>query len=359
LRPIILQCQDETEEAVKIIDDIKLRLQNPGISARDIAILFRTNEQPRPFEMELRRANLPYVLIGGQSFYDRREVKDVLAYLRVLDNPRDEPSLLRIINTPPRGIGQTAVTALLAQAVEEGRPVWDVLREAQPIGKITPATVEAIAKFRDLIESYRKRIENEPLVEIATQLIARIRYQDELTRQYPDMNEQQSRWASVQEVINSLGAFARRAKKPTLRAFLDEVALGERDDINDKESKLNRNAIALMTLHSAKGLEFPHVYLVGMEEGLLPHQKSVDAEKHGDPNAIDEERRLCYVGVTRARDRLTMTLSLGRMKWGKSRPTEPSRFLYELTGQAENRGKRKATPNKSRSRVNRKSMPHR
>jgi DNA helicase II / ATP-dependent DNA helicase PcrA len=358
LRPIILQCQDETEEAVKIIDDIKLRLQNPGINARDIAILFRTNEQPRPFEMELRRANLPYVLIGGQSFYDRREVKDVLAYLRVLDNPRDEPSLLRIINTPPRGIGQATVTALLAQAVEQGRPVWDVLTEAQPIGKITPATVEAIAKFRDLIESSRKRTETDPLVEIATHLIAHIRYQDELTRQYPELNEQQTRWASVQEVINSLGAFAKRAKKPTLRAFLDEVALGERDDINDKESKLNRNAIALMTLHSAKGLEFPHVYLVGMEEGLLPHQKSVDAEKHGDPNAIDEERRLCYVGVTRARDRLTMTLALGRMKWGKSRPTQPSRFLYELTGQAENRGKRKAAATKGRSRVNSKRASH-
>ena len=137
------------------------------------------------------------------------------------------------------------------------------------------------------------------------------------------------------------------------------MALGERDDINDKESKLNRNAIALMTLHSAKGLEFPHVYLVGMEEGLLPHQKSVDAEKHGDPNAIDEERRLCYVGVTRARDRLTMSLALGRMKWGKSRPTEPSRFLYELTGQAKNRGKRQAAAKKSRMAGNRKSVPHR
>jgi DNA helicase-2/ATP-dependent DNA helicase PcrA len=136
-----------------------------------------------------------------------------------------------------------------------------------------------------------------------------------------------------------LGAFEKRSKKPTLRAFLDEVSLGERDEAGDKESKLNRNAIALMTLHSAKGLEFPHVYLVGMEEGLLPHQKSVDAEKQGDAKAIDEERRLCYVGVTRAKDRLTMTLALARMRWGKPRPTEPSRFLFELTGQAENRAK--------------------
>ncbi len=358
LRPIITQCQDETEEAVSVVADIKLRLQNPAISLRDIAILFRTNEQPRPFEMELRRANLPYVLIGGQAFYDRREVKDVIAYLRVLDNPLEEPSLLRIINTPPRGIGQSTVTALLAQAVEQGRPVWELLCNLQPGGKITAANVEVIRRFRELIEAYRLRIASEPLVDVVASLIAHIHYHDELVRQYPDVNDQQSRWASVQEVINSLGSFAKRAKKPSLRAFLDEVALGERDDLGDKESKLNRNAIALMTLHSAKGLEFPHVYLVGMEEGLLPHQKSVDAEKHGDPNAIDEERRLCYVGVTRARDRLTMTMALGRMKWGKGRPTQPSRFLYELTGQVANREPPATTTKRGRS-TNKQRYAHR
>ena len=131
LRPSILQCKDETEEAEKVVGDIKQRLENPGIEPRDIAILCRTNEQPRPFEMELRRAKLPYVLIGGQSFYDRREVKDILAYLRVLDNPRDEPSLLRIINNPPRGIGKAAVTTLLGQAIEQGAPLWELLSEVQ------------------------------------------------------------------------------------------------------------------------------------------------------------------------------------------------------------------------------------
>jgi DNA helicase II / ATP-dependent DNA helicase PcrA len=186
------------------------------------------------------------------------------------------------------------------------------------------------------------------LVDVATSLIAGIDYHGELARQYPEEADQQSRWASVQEVINSLGSYEKRAKKPSLRKFLDEIVLGEQDEQGDKESKLDRNAIALMTLHAAKGLEFPHVYLVGMEEGLLPHQRSVDAEKkQGDLKAIDEERRLCYVGVTRARDRLTMTMALARMKWGKPRPTEPSRFLYELTGQAENRGKRKAAEAKA------------
>ena len=151
-------------------------------------------------------------------------------------------------------------------------------------------------------------------------------------------------------MINALAAYEKRAKKPTLRGFLDDVALGEREDAADKEAKLNRNAIALMTLHAAKGLEFPIVYLAGMEEGLLPHQKSVDAESGGDASAIDEERRLCYVGVTRAKDRLTLSLALSRMRWGKSRQSMPSRFLYELTGKAENRPSSagKLAPPKSR-----------
>jgi DNA helicase-2/ATP-dependent DNA helicase PcrA len=195
--------------------------------------------------------------------------------------------------------------------------------------------VDPVDQFRVLIEDFRSRVNQTRLAELATQLIAHIRYQDDLARQYPDANDQQSRWASVQELVNALAAYETRAKKPTLRGFLDEVALGERDEAGDKEAKLNRNAIALLTLHAAKGLEFPIVYLVGMENGLLPHQKSLDAEKNGDTSAIDEERRLCYVGVTRARDRLTLTLALSRMKWGKPRSTEPSRFLYELTGQAE------------------------
>ncbi len=327
-----------------MIADIKLRLANPGLQPRDFAILCRTNEQPRPFEMALRREKLPYVLIGGQSFYDRREVKDILAYLRLLDNPSDEPSLLRIINVPPRGIGQATVKALLQRAIEQGTALWNIL---------SSETADPVRRFCEMIDGFRRRAGTESMVGLAKALIAQIRYQDELARQYPDANDQQSRWASVQDVINTLAAYEKRSKKPTLRSFLDEVALGQRDEAADRESKLDRNAIALMTLHSAKGLEFPHVYLAGMEEGLLPHQKSIDAEKHGNASAIDEERRLCYVGVTRARDCLTMTLALARMKWGKSRPTIPSRFLYELTGQAENRAKSKERRAETAAKTNR------
>jgi DNA helicase II / ATP-dependent DNA helicase PcrA len=161
-------------------------------------------------------------------------------------------------------------------------------------------------------------------------LINEIGYEAELARIYPDANEQQTRWAAVEEVVNAVAAYAKRASKPSLGGFLQDVALNVDED--DKESQLERDAVALMTLHAAKGLEFPEVYMVGLEEGCLPHHRSIaDAG-----SAVDEERRLCYVGVTRAQRRLTLTLPLSRRKWGKPRPTIPSRFLYELTGQADN-----------------------
>ena len=329
--PRVKQFADEETEAGEVVEEIRATLAAGLAEPRDIAILFRTNEQPRPFEAELRRAKVPYTLIGGMSFYDRKEVRDILCYLRLLVQPRDEVSLLRIINTPPRGIGAKAVETLLAQAVTQGRSVGELLPEADKLRDLPPAAVAAVSKFHALLEKYRTRLEREPLVDVAHGLIREIGYQQEIERIYKEPNDQLSRWASVEEVVNALGAYAQRAKRPTLTGFLEEIALGDRDDSQDKESKLAKNAVALMTLHSAKGLEFPQVYLVGMEEGLLPHHRAVAAEGP----AIDEERRLCYVGVTRARDRLTLTLSLSRNKWGKSRPTIPSRFLFELLGKEE------------------------
>jgi ATP-dependent DNA helicase UvrD/PcrA len=165
-------------------------------------------------------------------------------------------------------------------------------------------------------------------------LIAEIGYEAELKRLYSDPNEQQARWATVEEVVNALGAYEKQHKKPTLGGFIDEVALGQQEMGDEKDKQLAKNAVALMTLHSAKGLEFPHVYMVGMEEGILPHHRSLKV----DSNDVEEERRLCYVGVTRAQERLTLSLSLTRLKWGKPRDTIPSRFLYEIMGQADQVG---------------------
>lgn len=330
--PRVMQFPDETKEAVEVVGEIARLIEEQQLQPRHFAILCRTNEQPRPFEMELRRNRLPYVLLGGQSFYDRKEVRDVLSYLKLLANPRDEVPLLRIINTPARGIGQRAVERMLADAVASGRPLWDVMQAAESVPGLTPPARKGIAELVDMVQVFGGRAATQSPPQLIRQLIEVVGYRQELERLYPDGNELQARWNAVEEVVNAAASHAQRKKDATLATFLEDVALGGRDDQREDDKQLNRNAVMLMTLHSAKGLEFPHVYLVGMEEGLLPHHRSVAA----DNAAIEEERRLCYVGMTRAQDALTMTLALNRNKWGKPRPTIPSRFLYELLGKADN-----------------------
>ncbi len=336
LRPRIMQLPGEQEEAEAVVADINRLLTEPGTRLQDFAILCRTNEQPRAFETELRCAKLPYVLLGGMSFFDRKEVRDLLAYLKIVDNPHDEPSLLRIINTPARGIGSSTVKQLLAAATERGSTVWEVMGAIEKSNLLPGPATTAVAKFRHLIEDLQKSAQKLSPPKLVTEVLRQTSYRQEIERQYPDPNDREARAASLEEIVNAAASFAEHSRDAPLRAFLDDIALGTRDSSDDKENQLQNNAIALMTLHSAKGLEFPYVYMVGMEEGILPHKRSVEVE--GD--AIDEERRLCYVGITRAQEQLTLSFALSRRKWGKPRETVPSRFLYEMTGQAENvRGK--------------------
>jgi DNA helicase-2/ATP-dependent DNA helicase PcrA len=332
VRPRVMQLPDESEEAVRIVADIQQQLSQPGVAARDFAILCRTNEQPRSFETELRRANLPYILIGGMSFFDRKEVRDLLAYLKVIENPDDEAALLRIINTPARGIGSSTVKHLVDAATTRGSHVWNLLHDQGSLGQLPPAAALAVQKFHGMIASLQEKAEGLTLGKLVKLVLDKTGYWRELERAYPDPNDREARTASLEEIINAAANYQQHSAEPTLRGFLDEIALGTRDSSNDKENQLQNNAIALMTMHSAKGLEFPYVYLAGMEEGILPHKRSLETE--GD--AIDEERRLCYVGVTRAQEQLTLSFALTRRKWGKPRKTVPSRFLYEMTGQAEN-----------------------
>jgi DNA helicase-2/ATP-dependent DNA helicase PcrA len=334
-RPTIMQCQDETQEAERVVADIRRLLDTEKVQPREIAILCRTNEQPRSFETELRRADVPYVLIGGMSFFDRKEVRDILSYLKVIDNPHDEPSLMRIINQPPRGIGNTAQKRLYEEATARGKFLWDVLPDALVIDGVDARTAHAVAEFRRLIDEFRNQPPKTTVAQIVALVLAKTAYRDSLVKLYPDPAERETRLASLEEIVNAAANYdkKRRSKAGGLSGFLDDMMLNEREDGDEKESQLSRNSVALMTLHSAKGLEFPHVYLVGLEENILPHKRSVDAE---NDSAIDEERRLCYVGVTRAREFLTLSFALTRRKWGKPQKTIPSRFLYEMTGQAEN-----------------------
>lgn len=331
-RPGVLQFPNETVEAQETVHDIRRRLEQDDREPRDFAILFRTNEQPRIFETELRKANLPYVLVGGMSFFDRKEVKDVLSYLRLLDGDPDEVSVLRIINTPPRGIGKKSVETLLNHAIANKVSLWDLVTGAEPRPQLTATTVQGLDDLAAKIEDvqYQANDQDDSLVDIARNMISAIRYRTELDRIYTDPEERESRWNVVEQIVNALGEYELAAAKPRLSDFLDKLLLGEQDANDEKEAQLKKNAIALMTMHSAKGLEFPEVYIVGLEEGILPHHRSLESDV-----SIDEERRLCYVGVTRAEERLTMSMSLTRMKWGKPRDTKPSRFLYELTGKAD------------------------
>jgi DNA helicase-2/ATP-dependent DNA helicase PcrA len=332
-RPRILACADDAAEAQLPGLEIHQAVTEGTAKYRDFALLFRTNEQTQPFESEFRKLRVPYVVIGGTSFFERKEVRDLLAYLKLLCRPHDEPALRRIINTPPRGIGDQTAKTLSAISVAEHRPLWTVYEEAAA-GKhgLNQQAHDAVSDFVRLIEHFRMRAQRGSLSALLSDLIEMIKYEQEVDRTSKTPEERQARWNSVQQVVNALADYEESSKKPSLADFLDEVALDPKDMPGDKNKKLQRDAVVLMTLHSAKGLEFPYVYMVAMEEGTLPHRRSLaDFERD-----VDEERRLCYVGITRAQKRLTLTFAKQRRKRGKMVPTEPSRFLYEMLGQADN-----------------------
>jgi DNA helicase-2/ATP-dependent DNA helicase PcrA len=333
VRPRIEQYKDELSEAETVVGEIVKRIQQQHIQPRDIAILFRTNEQPRLFETELRKAKVPYVMLGTQSFFDRKEVKDIVAYLKWIEQPNDEISLLRVINTPPRGLGNQTIKLLIQRAVERGVPVWDVMQDAASISDLPTAARRGIDQLKVLADEVRARAGQESLTAALRTLLERTAYADEIARAYEQPEERESRMASLGELTNAIGAYEDGASQPDLTGFLSEIALSGREMGSEKDKLAAQNAVWLLTMHAAKGLEFPVVYLVGMEEGLLPHSRSV---KSGDEKDIAEERRLCYVGITRAQEYLTLSLALTRRKWGKPRPTTPSRFLYEIIGKAEN-----------------------
>ncbi len=375
LAPRILQFADEGEEAKGVVEEIDARLKKDlTTQPKNFAILFRTNEQPRPFEMELRRCKIPYVITGSQSFFDRKEVRDILAYFKWIDKPDDELSLLRVINVPPRGLGASSVDKLLKQAVSTGTSVWKIMQDDAFVKALPAAAQQGISSLKFLFREFAKKfqgssdaetdpntapqpivferdISDQPtdpseseddesemiegsghLTQAARAFIDAIHYKREINRLYPNAEEATARIGSLEEVINAIAAYEHESNKPELGDFLSKVTLEGREFGSPKEKELQRNAVSLMTYHSAKGLEFPIVYMVGMEEGVLPHRRSLVDSADG----VDEERRLCYVGVTRAQDELSLCLPMSRLKWGKARPTYPSRFLYEVTGQADN-----------------------
>ncbi len=334
----VIEYPDEQIEAEKVVQEIKFLVSQKQVPVGDFAILFRTNEQPRLFEMELRKRELRYVLTGSQSFFDRKEVRDALSYLKVIANPDDESAMLRIINTPARGISDKTRSLVLDHAVKNGVSFWKMSQKLVREGKVSGKAGEALQGFHHFVDRWSRKFRDTPreMPALFSRLIEEIGYQREIERQSDDPLQQEMRANSLEELKNTISEFTERESAPTLDNFLSDVSLMGPDDEKDEEEERSSNAVRLMTLHSAKGLEFPRVYLVGMEEGLLPHKRSVDSEADtGDRKHIEEERRLCYVGITRARDHLTLTRAKARRKWGKVRLSVPSRFLKEMQDQAD------------------------
>jgi DNA helicase-2/ATP-dependent DNA helicase PcrA len=321
---------DEQSEAEQVVREIAWQIRSKGVDPGDIAILFRTNEQPRPFESELRRARVPYVILGSLSFFDRREIRDLLAWLRTIARPEDEVSLLRIINVPPRGVGDSTVEKLLTRAVGQGASIWNVIEQALAQGGLPSAAAEGLGAFRRIVLDYHQRFATAPtlLHQQLKALIDTIDYEAEILRQYDTPAERELRRAMLAELVHAVEQYAARADAPSLAGFLEEAALTGRDEEADKDDRLAERGVKLMTLHSAKGLEFERVWLVGLEEGLLPHRRSLVEEDR----QIEEERRLCYVGITRARSFLTVTRAASRLKWGRRKLSPASRFWYEMRG---------------------------
>ncbi|KAA1257672.1 ATP-dependent DNA helicase PcrA [Rubripirellula obstinata] len=341
-RPRICQFKDEVAESQTVVKEIHHLIHNLHIQPKDIAILFRTNEQPRIFETELRKADVPYVMLGAQSFFDRREVRDLVSYLKWIEQPNDEVALRRIINTPPRGLGNKSIKLLVERAVERGVTLWDVMTDPSATQDLPTPARRGIDDLQKIAEDVRDRGNSESLVAGMQTLLTRTAFATEVASRYDKPEEREMRMASIGELSNALSVYEDKAEAADLTGFLGEIALSGKEMGNEKDKLAKQNAVWLLTMHAAKGLEFPFVFMVGMEDGLLPHSRSVKSCNEDD---IAEERRLCYVGITRAQEELTMTMALTRRKWGKPRPTTPSRFLYEITGKADNPNKyRKKKP---------------
>jgi DNA helicase II / ATP-dependent DNA helicase PcrA len=314
------KADDEIAEATFVINQIRtLERQNPEINWGNFAILYRTNAQSRPFEESLVRAAIPYIIVGGLKFYDRKEIKDVLSYLKAIANPADTLSLLRVINTPRRGIGKATIDALTNAAQQLGTTLWEILIDETSVNTLAGRSAKAVNNFAQMIRKSQEQISTVPVSEIVEQLLEASGYVQDLQNQGTE--EADNRIQNVNELYNAVLQFEEENEDVSLGAFLESTSLSSDLD-NLKEGQ---SAVSLMTLHSSKGLEFPVVFLVGLEQGLFPNYRSLD-----NPTALEEERRLCYVGITRAQERLYLSHARERRLYGSREPAMRSQFLDEL-----------------------------
>ena len=319
------------DEAEYIVGDIRERVDNGKAAYCDHAVLYRTNAQSRLFEEKMITANIPYKIVGGVNFYARKEIKDLLAYLKTIDNGKDDLAVRRIINVPKRGIGLTTVNRITEAAQQRGISFYEALCSAD----LVPGLGRSISKlesFAAMIEYFRKEAEHLSITELMEEILTETGYVEELKAEGEE--EAEARLQNIDEFLNKIAAYEESCEEelPTLSGFLEEVALVADIDSLDEES----DYVVLMTLHSAKGLEFPYVYLAGMEDGIFPSYMTITAD---DPTEIEEERRLCDVGITRAKKELAMTCARRRMIRGETQYNKMSRFLKEVPPQLLSTGK--------------------
>jgi DNA helicase-2/ATP-dependent DNA helicase PcrA len=320
---LVVRTMDERDEGRLVLRGVR-ELLSQGQSLSDVAVFYRTHAQSRVIEESLRSANIGYRIIGGMRFYDRAEVKDLLAYLRVMTNPADDMSLLRIINTPARGIGKTTVTRLLDFAAEQGRSLSELLDDEGVLAQFGSAARKRLGAFHGLMSGLRDvAASGAPLGEVGAELVNHSGYAEML--RHDDTPEADARFQNIQELVASMDEFEREHPESTLADFLENVTLQTSAD-----EAAGGDRVTLMTVHAAKGLEFPVVMVTGLEEQVFPF-KGIDPWE--DPDELEEERRLAYVAFTRAKQRLVLSFAAVRRIFGQQRVGIPSRFLTELPGE--------------------------
>ena len=312
--PEIIPCEDEADEANRLAARIE-QLTNDGISPKDIAVFYRINAASRPLEEAFIKQNIPYQIVRGVEFYNRKEIRDVLAYLKVLVNPADEVALLRIINTPARGIGKTSVGRARGYASSSSMQLYDALKKVKVIDTLKTAAKTKIAAFIDMLEEVKKDMQG-PVAPLVEKVFAVSGLEASL-KQIGDKDAIDN----VNALIDAVAIFDKNTEEPSLLDYLQQIALFSDADSYDN----TQDRVALMTLHTAKGLEFDNVFIVGLEEGLLPHERSAEDEEE-----LEEERRLLFVGITRAKQRLHISYARYRTYRGQLMRTIPSQFLFEL-----------------------------
>ncbi|MET3575579.1 DNA helicase PcrA [Bhargavaea ullalensis] len=324
----IYKASDEKDESQFVVSKILELMKTENRKLSDFAILYRTNAQSRMMEEYLVKSNLDYTIVGGTKFYDRKEIKDLLAYLRLISNNDDDLSLARVINEPKRSIGATTFEKIASHAIINDMSIFEALKEIDFIQGLQPRAINQAAAFRDLITGFTQMQEYLSVTELVGEVLDKSGYRDMLRNE--KTIESESRLENIEEFLSVTESFEKHAEEAdgdkSLVAFLTDLALIADIDSLDKEENTSAEQVVLMTMHSAKGLEFPVVFIIGMEENVFPHSRSI-----GDEEEMEEERRLAYVGITRAEEKLFLTSAQYRTLYGRTNYNSPSRFISEIS----------------------------